>query len=229
MPNRPKNNLAKILISLSLLSIIAYFLFKNTSYLRVDYLKHVLYLIGQKHPVYFIFTSGCLISFGFPSSLLYLTSGLLYGKLEGIAIALMACSLHLALTHTITFFFLNKKKLTSVIHKICTQAGLQPNQNSLKKKDTLLLLLAIRCAPIPLFLQSYLLCLSKIKFIPYFLASVFFQSIWITLFCLAGDNFHASNSITWITLGLFSITLAIAFKFCYHTFKVKLKKLNSNE
>lgn len=118
---------------------------------------------------------------GLPVAPLYLAAGLLWGvwALPLVAVALVV---HMVLSYALTKSFL-RPTIARLTKKLWQKKKLPSLSNLGPQRLTVL----VRLIPgLPLFMQSYFLCLLNVPFAAYFGWSLFIQLLWAGGFVLAG-------------------------------------------
>lgn len=136
---------------------------------------------------------------GVPVAPLYLAAGLLWG-VWGLPLTAVALCVHLILSEVLTHSFLRAR-----IEKLTQRfAGKLPSVASFGPQRLTLL---VRLIPgLPLFIQSYFLCLCRVPFAVYFAWSLFIQLLWALGFALAGQAFMRAQ---WHLLAAASLVIIL--------------------
>lgn len=162
---------------------------------------------------------------GFPISPLWLAAGAAFGAQWGFGLATAGALLNLALAYGVA-----NRWLRNFLLKLLAKNGYcLPVVNS---GDLIRLTLALRITPgIPSFIQSYLLGLADVPFLPYYLISVPVHVAYAAAFTLFGGSLFQMKGGGIIAGACLLVALVLIVKVMRHYFDPSLfvlKKTDSN-
>lgn len=148
--------------------------------------------------------------FGFPVSALMVPVGLTlaqaYGKVWALAYAMSAIAVNDTLAYWLARGFL-RGPILRYLHKKNIKVPVVPKDQEVR------VIALLRIAPgSPMFVQSYLLGLAKVNYVPYILLSVPLQAIHVGLFIFMGEAVFEGKVGAIVTGVFLFIALGIIFR-----------------
>ena len=143
--------------------------------------------LGKLNPIVYMISISVLPAFGVPVSLFYIVSGLAYDLNTALVVSSIGIMNNLLLTYWLTKSFLHKPIQGFLLKKGFPRV-------KVPAEEVLKITLLIRILPgLPFFLQSYLLGIISIPFLPYFIISILTQFMWAVLYIIFGNALHESS------------------------------------
>lgn len=160
---------------------------------------------------------------GFPISPLWLAAGAAFGAQWGFGLATAGLLVNIALAYVIANRWLREFLLKLMAKKgYCLPAA--------TSGDLLRLTLALRITPgIPSFVQSYLLGLANVPFLPYYLISVPVQVAYAAAFTLFGGSIFQMKGGGIIAGACLLVALILIVKVVRHYFDASLYVLKKSD
>jgi uncharacterized membrane protein YdjX (TVP38/TMEM64 family) len=169
----------------------------------VDGLQRRVADTGWFGPFIFIAVFTILTNLIFPTSLMLVAAGMMFGGVPGFLIGAGASLLAYALGYALSVIFAR-----DAVRGLASRMGWSPILSTIEERSPFRVSFAARYIPIPVGAQSYLLGLTRLPFLPYLLGSMAGSLPWIFVYAQIGASANISRSVSF-WLGLAACLLLI--------------------
>jgi len=158
---------------------------------------------GWAGPLIFIIGFTLLTNLIFPTSLMLVAAGMMFGCVPGFLVGVAASLLAYTLGYALSAIFAR-----DAVRSLAARMGWIPILGAIEERSPFRVSFAARYIPIPVGAQSYLLGLTRLPFLPYLLGSIAGSLPWIFTYSQIGASVDARQR-TSFWLGLAACLLLI--------------------
>ncbi len=134
-------------------------------------------------PLIFIIGFALLTNLIFPTSLMLVAAGMMFGGVPGFVIGVAASMLAYTLGYALSALFAR-----DAVRGLAARMGWTPILSTIEERSPFRVSFAARYIPIPVGAQSYLLGLTRLPFLPYLLGSIAGSLPWIFTYAQIGAS-----------------------------------------
>lgn len=169
----------------------------------VEGLQQRISAAGWAGPLIFILGFAVLTNLIFPTSLMLVAAGMMFGGVPGFIVGIAASLLAYTLGYALSAIFAR-----DAVRGLAARMGWAPILGAIEERSPFRVSFAARYIPIPVGAQSYLLGLTRLPFVPYLLGSIAGSLPWIFTYSRIGASVEVRQS-TSFWLGLAACLLLI--------------------
>jgi len=169
----------------------------------VEGLQQKISAAGWAGPLIFIIVFTLLTNLIFPTSLMLVAAGMMFGGIPGFMVGVAASLLAYSLGYALSAVFAR-----DAVRGLAARMGWTPILGAIEERSPFRISFAARYIPIPAGAQSYLLGLTNLPFLPYILGSIAGSLPWIFTYAGIGASVKVRQGISF-WLGLAACLLLI--------------------
>lgn len=174
---------------------------KETALNSIQYLEH----LASLNPGYLIIAIALLPAIGVPISALFLAAGIAYGAYLGILYSLIGVSINLIITYCLARRYLHNF-IQKILHQFNYKIPQVPGKHHWK------FVLVMRLIPAPIAIQTYIMGIAQVSFLPFFWISIAYELLYMTGIIVTAGSAMSGNFSVAIGGICFIIIVAIIFK-----------------
>lgn len=182
----------------------------------VEGLQQRISAAGWAGPLIFILGFAVLTNLIFPTSLMLVAAGMMFGGVPGFIVGIAASLLAYTLGYTLSAIFAR-----DAVRGLTARMGWTPILGAIEERSPFRVSFAARYIPIPVGAQSYLLGLTRLPFVPYLLGSIAGSLPWIFTYAGIGASVEVRQSTSfWLGLAACLLLIFLADRW-WHRQKVQ--------